>query len=63
MFLAFFEITTLPYLQHSPYLLKHLPRYFLYALANVDSRVTHLQIEAIFNIGEGERRYTEGKVS
>ena len=55
MFLAFLQMTT-------ALSTKHLSRYFRYALANVDSRVTHLQIKAILNIGEGEREYTERKV-
>ena len=33
-----------------------------YALPNVDSHITHLQIYANLNIGEGEKSYTRGKV-
>ena len=33
-----------------------------YALSNFDARITHLQINANVNIGEGEKKHTRGKV-
>ena len=47
-------------LQYSTHLLKYLMS--RYALPNFDARITHLQINANLNFGEGEKKYTRGKV-
>jgi len=47
-------------LQYSTHLLKYLMS--RYVPPNFDTRITHLQINANLNFGEGEKKYTRGKV-